>query len=74
MVSLPREISAGARARRSLLFDLLGAICLAALAIAIAAGIGVVGFFAALTALGLLLWLGVEAGLRRVLKGRGRRG
>lgn len=73
MVRLPREISAGARARRSLLFDLLCAICLAALAIALAAGIGVVGFFAALAALALLLWLALEAGVRWGLRSRRRR-
>lgn len=73
MVSLPREISAEARARRSLLFDLVLAIGLAAIGLALAAGIGVVGFFAALVALGVLLWLGIEAGLRRALRSVRRR-
>jgi predicted lysophospholipase L1 biosynthesis ABC-type transport system permease subunit len=70
MVRLPRNVSAGARARRSLLFDLLCAAGLAALALAFATGIGVVGFFAAIAALALLLWLGVEAGVRRALRRR----
>jgi hypothetical protein len=69
-VRLPRDISPGAAARRSLLADLLVALVLALLAIALAAGIGVVGFAALLILLVLLLWLGFEATLRR---GRRRR-
>jgi hypothetical protein len=73
MVRLPRKVSPEARARRSLAFDLLCALCLAAVAIALAAGIGVVGFFALLTALALALWLGIEAGARWALRKRRRR-
>jgi hypothetical protein len=54
--------------RDALLVDLALALALAALAIAIAAGIGVVGFFAALLALALLLWIGIEAGVRRAVR------
>jgi hypothetical protein len=73
MVSLPRDVSPGARGRRSLLFDLILALALAAVAIALAAGIGVVGFFAALTALALLLWVAIEGGVRWLLRRRRRR-
>jgi hypothetical protein len=59
-----RDISRGAAARRSLLADFLIALVLALLAIALAAGIGVVGFAAILVLLVLLLWLGIEAALR----------
>jgi hypothetical protein len=69
-VRLPRDISDAARARRSLLFDLLCGLCLAVAALALAAGIGVVGFFAALIALALLLWIGLEAATRRALRSR----
>ncbi len=72
MVRLPRETSPGARARRSLLFDLVCALALAAAAIALAAGIGVVGFFAALTAFALGLWLAIEVGMRAALRSRRR--
>ena len=70
VVRLPRDISPGAAARRSLLADFLIALVLALLAIALAAGIGVVGFAATLILLVLLFWLGIEATLRW---GRGRR-
>ncbi len=70
MVTLPRDISPGTAARRSLLGDLLVAIALALLAFQLASGIGVVGFVALLTIVVLLLWIGVEAALRRA----GRRG
>jgi NhaP-type Na+/H+ or K+/H+ antiporter len=65
VVSLPRDISPGAAARRSLLADLLIAIALALLAFQFAAGIGVVGFLALLAAVALLLWIGIEAALKR---------
>jgi hypothetical protein len=64
VVRLPRDISPGAAARRSLLADLLIALVVALLAIALAAGIGVVAFTAILILLVLLLWLGIEATLR----------
>ena len=65
MVRLPRDISPGTAARRSLLADCLIALTLALVAIILAAGIGVVGVAALLVALVLVLWIGVEAGLRR---------
>jgi len=73
VVRLPREVSADARRRRSLLLDLVLAGLLAALAIALAAGIGVVGFFAALVGLALLVWIGAEAGVRRAARRFGAR-
>ncbi len=76
-MSLPRDISPGTAARRSLLADLLLAIVLALLAFQLAAGIGVVGFIALLTTVILLLWIGVEAvtrGVRRRRKPRRTRG
>jgi NhaP-type Na+/H+ or K+/H+ antiporter len=66
VVSLPRDISPGTAARRSLLADLLLAIALALLAFQLAAGIGVVGFIALVTTVVLLLWIGVEAATHRV--------
>jgi NhaP-type Na+/H+ or K+/H+ antiporter len=65
MVRLPRDVSPGAGARRALLADSLVALLLAAVAILLAAGIGVVGFVALLVLLVLLLCIGVEAGVRR---------
>jgi hypothetical protein len=69
VVSLPRDISPGTAARRSLLADLLLAIALALLAFQLAAGIGVVGFIALLTTVVLVFWIGVEAFVRRVVRG-----
>ena len=69
-MSLPRDISPGTAARRSLLADLLIAIVIALLAIQLAAGIGVVGFVALLTILVLVLWIAVEATVRGVGKSR----
>jgi uncharacterized membrane protein len=66
MVSLPRDISPGTAARRSLLADLLVAIALTLLAFQLAAGIGVVGFLALLTILVLVFWIAVEAAIRRL--------
>jgi hypothetical protein len=77
VVRLPRKVSPDAAARRSLLADFLIALVLALLAIALAAGIGVVGFAAILTLLVLLFWYGIEAALRWVLgrraSGKGKR-
>ncbi|MBA3865570.1 MAG: hypothetical protein H0X42_04365 [Solirubrobacterales bacterium] len=72
MRRLPREITPGAAARRTLLADCLIALVLALAAIALAAGIGVVGFAALLVLLVLVLWIAVEAGVRRVLRRRRR--
>lgn len=74
MVRLPRDISPGAAARRSLLADLGVAVAIALLALQLAAGVGVVGFFALLALLVLLLWIGVEAALRKGARRRRGRG
>ena len=66
MVSLPRDISPGTAARRSLLADLLAAIALALLALQLAAGVGVVGLLALLTIAIIVLLIVVEAGVRRL--------
>lgn len=71
MVKLPREITPGAAARRALLADALIALPLALIAIALAAGIGVVGFAALLVLLFLLSWIGVEAVVRSAIRWRG---
>ncbi len=71
---LPEDITPGAAARRSLLADFLIALVIALVAIQLAAGIGVVGFAALLVLLGLLLWIGIEAALRRGFLRRRNRG
>ena len=71
MVRLPRDISPGTAARRSLLADSLIAIALALLALQLAAGVGVVGFIALLVLLVVLSWIGLEAAIRSL--GRRRR-
>lgn len=58
---MPRRISAAARARRALLFDSLAAVVLAALALSVAAGLGVVGFFGLPILIGGLLWIAIES-------------
>jgi hypothetical protein len=59
-MGLPRRISPQARARRALLFEAIIAIILAVIVLNVAAGVGVVGFFALpLLAIGLL-WIGAE--------------
>jgi hypothetical protein len=60
----------GARARRALLVDLIAAAVLAALALSLTAGLGVVAFFALPLLLLGLLWIAVE---RQVLRFRHRR-
>jgi len=60
-VKLPTPVSPGAAARRSLLADLLVALLIALVVIALAAGIGVVGFVALIAALILVPWYLVEA-------------
>jgi hypothetical protein len=67
---MPQRISAAARARRALLFDSLAAVVLAALALSLAAGLGVVGFFGLPVLIGGLLWIAIEGLLRG---GRARR-
>jgi hypothetical protein len=70
---VPRDISPGAAARRSLLADLLIASALAMLALQLAAGIGVVGFLALSAIVVLLPWIGVEAAIHRGARRRGAR-
>jgi len=73
MVRLAQDISPGAGARRSLLADLAIAIAIALLALQLAAGVGVVGFFAILTLLPLLLWIGIEAAIHSATRRRASR-
>jgi hypothetical protein len=73
VVNLPRDVSPGTGARRSLLADLLLAIAIALLTIQLAAGIGVVGFLAVLTILVLALWIVVEATIHKLLRRKVRR-
>lgn len=68
-MKLPTPASPGAASRRSLLADLLVALLIAGIVIALAAGIGVVGFVALIAALLLLLWYGIE-GLVRLARRR----
>lgn len=56
----PKRITPGARARRALLVDAIAAALLAALVLSLAAGLGVVAFFALPIFLLGLLWIGVE--------------
>ncbi len=61
-----KRITTGARARRTLLVDAIAAALLAALALSLAAGLGVVAFFALPILLLGLLWIGVERLVRRL--------
>lgn len=64
----PNRITPGARARRNLLIDAIAAAFLATLALSLAAGLGVVAFFALPILLLGLLWIAIERlvrGLRR---------
>lgn len=54
------RITPGARARRALLVDVVAAALIAALVLSLAAGLGVVAFFALPLLLLGLLWIGVE--------------
>lgn len=67
---MPQRVSPAARARRALLLDFLVALLLAVVVLSMAAGLGVVGFFAFPLFLLGLLWIGVEAALRRRVRGR----
>jgi hypothetical protein len=69
-----KRITPGARARRNLLFDTIVAALLATLALSLAAGLGVVAFFALPILLLGLVWIGVERLARRLAPaGRSRR-
>jgi hypothetical protein len=59
-VSSRRRVSARVARRRALLVDLICGVLLAIVAIAIAAGVGVVGVGALLTLVVVLAWTGVE--------------
>lgn len=65
-----RPLSPGARARRALLVDLILAAIVAALALSLAAGLGVVAFFALPLLVIGLAWIGIE---RLVQRARHRR-
>lgn len=67
-----RGISPTARARRALLLDLLAAIALAAPALSLAAGLGVVAFVALPVLLAGLIWVGGERLARRLRARRSR--
>jgi hypothetical protein len=71
-VGLPRHVSAAAARRRSLLVDSLLGVAIGICALVVAAGIGVVGFFALLCLLVIAPWYLIEGGLRGV-RGRRRR-
>jgi hypothetical protein len=73
VVGLPHDISQGARSRRAFFADLLIAIALAMVTILLAAGIGVVGFFALLVLLILGAWIGLESAISSLLRRRRRR-
>ena len=66
----PRRISPGARARRSLLIDLILAAILALLALQLTAGLGVVAFFGLPVLLVGLLWIGLERLVSRLRRRR----
>jgi predicted PurR-regulated permease PerM len=65
-----RRITPGARARRALLFDSIAAVALAVLVLSLAAGLGVVAFFALPLFLVGLLWIGIERLVRRLRRRR----
>lgn len=56
----PQRITPGARARRALLIDAIVAALLATLVLSLAAGLGVVAFFALPIFLLGMLWIGIE--------------
>jgi hypothetical protein len=70
---LPRNVSPAAERRRSLLIDVCMGILVGIVVVILAAGIGVVGFFALLAALVLVLWYLAEVGLRLARHRRERR-
>jgi hypothetical protein len=70
VVRLPRHVSPAAAARRSLLFDVLIGLAVAIAAIIVAAGIGVVGFFALLCVLVIVPWYLLEGSVRAARRRR----
>ncbi|HEY2054760.1 MAG TPA: hypothetical protein VGH14_12575 [Solirubrobacterales bacterium] len=69
---VPRNVSPAAARRRSLLLDSVLGILIGIFAIVIAAGIGVVGFFALLCVLVLVPWYLLDVGLRSTRRRRRR--
>jgi hypothetical protein len=65
-----RRPSPAARARRALAIDLALALLIAAVALQLAAGLGVVAFFALPVLLLGLLWIGAERLLGRIAQRR----
>lgn len=61
-----RHLTPGARARRALLVDVIVAAAIATLVLSLAAGLGVVAFFALPLLLLGLLWVGLERLLPRL--------
>jgi hypothetical protein len=64
VVKLPRNVSPAAARRRSLLVDILFGTAIGIGAIFVAAGVGVVGFFALICLLVIVLWFLAEGGIR----------
>jgi cobalamin synthase len=71
-VRLPRHVSPAAARRRSLLIDALLGVAIGICALVIAAGVGVVGFFALIAALAIASWYLLEGGLRGARRRRRR--
>ena len=69
---VPRNVSPAAARRRTWLIDVVAGVLIGIFAIIIAAGIGVVGFFALLCAIGLVAWYALEGGLRSFRRRRRR--
>ncbi len=69
---LPRNVSPAAARRRTLLADVVLGVLIGIVAIAVAAGIGVVGFFALLAAIALTTWYLLEGGIRSIRRRRRR--
>jgi hypothetical protein len=65
-VRLPRNVSPAAARRRSLLVDVVLGILIGIVAIVVAAGIGVAGFFALICALIVVSWYLIEGSVRMV--------
>lgn len=68
---LPRNVTPAAARRRALLVDSVLGVFVGIFAIIVAAGIGVVGFFGLLGALGLVAWY-LGAGIRSARRRRRR--
>jgi hypothetical protein len=60
-----------AQARRALVIDVVLAAVIAAIALSVAAGLGVIAFFGVPILLVLLLWIGIEKVVRYLRRRRG---